>query len=56
LNAGELEVVTIAALSSEYAEELVEKANVVDGYGKLDMSTVARAAVQGIETTCCATR
>lgn len=33
LNARELEVVAITALPSEYAEKLVEKANVIDGHG-----------------------
>ena len=54
LDAGQLEVVAIAALSPENAEELVEEADVVYRHGEFDVAAVARAAVQCVETACCA--
>lgn len=44
----------VTTLSSEDAEKLVEEADVVDGDGELDVSAVARAAMHGSETACCA--
>ena len=44
----------VAALSSQETEKLVEKAYVVNGDGKFDVTAVARAAVQRAETACCA--